>query len=108
MTDLFEYHNSESQSFEFLLDRTDFIKNTARQYAKDNENESNLVFDLVNLANNNSIIDWSQSFIDLPFMLTVQGDSLVVARPEYTATIKAGVQSLINSVLISYNNNNVT
>jgi hypothetical protein len=107
MTDLFQYENDKSEPFTYLLDKTDYLKNTFRQYTRDNSNESTLTCDMLQLSNNDNIIDWSQSFIDLPFMLTVQGTNLVRARPEYTASIKCGVQNLINSVLISYNNNNV-
>jgi hypothetical protein len=107
MTDLFQYHNDSSESHSYLLDRTDYIKNVARQYTKDNENESQLVFDMIQLSNNNNIIDWSQSYLDLPFTITLESAHLDATKNSYACTIKGGIQNMINSCLINYANNNV-
>ena len=103
--DEFAYYNSQQEQ------KTEFIFNNAQQVYVPDQNSGSYpngqcVFDLASLSNSGKYIDFQQSYITVPLVLSVNLASSTAAAPEnaFIASLKNGYHQLINSMSVEITN----
>ena len=78
-------------------------------------NSNEFKFELVSLANTNQFVNWSESFLMIPLQLSVSGTTAVpaagglsgTAENAFALSLKNGYQQIVDSLLITVNDNPV-
>ena len=117
--------SSTSVEYEFtsILEKNENVYLTKdRQYLYFNDlqnaystNSSEVKFELISLANTNQFVNWVESFLMLPLQLSVSGFTNtgaaggLSASPEnvFALSLKNGYQQIVDSLLITINDNPV-
>jgi hypothetical protein len=72
-----------------------------------NANSSEVKFELVSLANTNQFVNWAESFLMIPLELKVAGGLNASPENAFAMSLKNGYQQIIDSLLITVNDNPV-
>ena len=70
-----------------------------------NANSSEVKFELVSLANTNQFVNWAESFLMIPLELKVAGGLTASPENAFAMSLKNGYQQIIDSLLITVNDN---
>ena len=75
-----------------------------------NSNTSEVKFELISLANTNQFVNWAESFVLIPLALTVKpttGSFIASSENAFALSLKNGYQHIVDSLLITVNDNPV-
>jgi hypothetical protein len=75
-----------------------------------NSNTSEVKFELISLANTNQFVNWAESFVLIPLALTVKptvGNFSALPENAFALSLKNGYQHIVDSLLITVNDNPV-
>ena len=116
----FEFKSSiESDSNNYICKDRQYLYYNDLQGGNYSANSSEVKFELISLANTNQFVNWSESFLMIPLQLSVSayspgvGGALVPGgfnlSPEnaFALSLKNGYQQIIDSFLITINDNPV-
>jgi hypothetical protein len=112
----FEFTSSlEKDSNVYLTKDRQFMYFNDLQGGNYSNNSSEVRFELVSLANSNQFVNWAESFLLIPLQLSVSGLTAantaggLSALPEnaFALSLKNGYQHIIDSLLITVNDNPV-
>ena len=105
----------EKDSNVYLTKDRQFMYFNGLQGGNYSNNSSEVRFELVSLANSNQFVNWAESFLLIPLQLSVSGVTAgnvaggLSALPEnaFALSLKNGYQHIIDSLLITINDNPV-
>lgn len=102
MTDSYTYSSSlESQENEFIMENRQYTyvgDTNAGAYVN-----GSIVFDLASLSNSGKLVDWSQSYLEIPLTLTITGNDSTLDQNCWAANYK-NYCNLIDSMSVQISN----